>query len=240
MVVLSSDHGFKELLHGDAVAITEAEAKKAGKTMVEAIRWRYIAGFEPVAMPDAVKIATGIQDVWMAWGRRWFMREGTKISPRYSHGGLSLAEIVVPGVVLRRVTEKTARAELLSLPTVLQAEEDAMVGLPFMVRNTGNCDIEFDVRVANNLGQELFQHRAKLAPATYAKLTASVLARYRETPAREPDPTGTVSAVTLRLRHTDLDGTWRDALDGRASIPVKIEPKAVKLETDALKGFDNV
>jgi hypothetical protein len=96
------------------------------------------------------------------------------------------------------------------------------------------------VRIANNLGQELFQHRARLAPATSAKLTASVLARYRETPAREPDPTGTVSAVTLRLRHTDLDGTWRDALDGRAAIPVKITPKAVKFETEALKGFDDV
>jgi len=42
------------------------------------------------------------------------------------------------------------------------------------------------------------------------------------------------------LRHIDLDGTWGDALDGRASIPVKIKPKAVKFETDALKGFDNV
>jgi hypothetical protein len=71
-------------------------------------------------------------------------------------------------------------------------------------------------------------------------LTASVLARYRNTPAREFDPTGTVSAVTLRLRHTNLDGTWRDALDGLASIPVKIKPKAVKFDTNALKGFDDV
>ena len=112
--------------------------------------------------------------------------------------------------------------------------------LPFTVRNTGNCVIEFDVRVANNLGQEVFQHQAQLAPATPAKLTASLMARYRETPAREPDPTGTVSAVALRLRHTDLNGTWQEALDGRASIPVKIKPKAVKSETDALKGFDDV
>jgi hypothetical protein len=240
LVVLTSDHGFKELLQGDAVPVAEAEAKKAGLTMEESIRWRYVEGFAPAAMPDAVKIAAGTQDVWMALGRRWFMREGTKIMPRYSHGGLSLAEVVVPGVVLRRVTEKTARAELLNLPTVLQAEEDAVVELPFTVRNTGNCEIEFEVRVANNLGQEVFQHQAQLAPATSAKLTASVLARYRETPAREPDPTGTVSAVTLRLRHTDLSGTWREALDGRASIPVRIKPKAVKFDTDALKGFDDV
>lgn len=240
LVVLSSDHGFKELLHGDGVAVTEAEAKKAGKTMEESIRWRYIEGFAPAGAPDAVKIAAGTQEVWMAMGRRWFMREGTNVAPRYSHGGLSLAEAVVPGVVLRRVAEKTARAELLNLPTVLQAEEDAVVELAFTVRNTGNCELEFEVRAANNLGQEVFRHQAQLAPATSANLTASVLARYRETPAREPDPLGTVSAVTLRLRHTDLSGTWADALDGRTSIPVKITPKPVKFDTDALRGFDDV
>jgi len=240
LVVLSSDHGFKELLQGDAVAVADAEAKMAGKTMDDTVRWRYVEGFPPSAMPDAVKVSTGTEDVWMAVGRRWFMREGTKVMPRYSHGGLSLAEVVVPGVMLRRVTEKAARAELLDLPTVLQADEDAVVELPFSVRNTGNCEIEFEVRVVSNLGQELLLKQGHLAPATSAKLTASVLAKYRETPAREPDPTGTVSAVTLRLRHTGLDGAWRDALDGRASIPVKIKPKTVKFDTDALKGFDDV
>lgn len=239
-VVLSSDHGFKELLQGNAVVVTEAEARKAGKTMEETIRWRYIEGFAPAGMPDAVKIDAGTEDVWMAVGRRWFMREGTKAIPRYSHGGLSLAETVVPGVVLSRVTEKTAKAELLDLPQVLHAEEDAIVELSFTVRNSGNCEIEFEVRAGNNLGQELFQHKARLGPAAFANLTASVLARYRETPALELDPTGTVTVVTLRLRHTDLDGTWREAIDGRTSIPVKIKPKAMKFDTDALKGFDEV
>jgi hypothetical protein len=160
--------------------------------------------------------------------------------PRYSHGGLSLAEVVVPGVVMRRVSAKSAKVEFQNLPLVLQAEEDAAVELPFTARNTGNCDVEFVVRVVNNLGQELFQRRAHLAPATSEKMTVSVLARYRETSARDPDPMGTVSAVTLRLRHTDLDGTWRDTIDGWTTIPVKIKPKVVKFDTDALKGFDDV
>ncbi|HZM06599.1 MAG TPA: hypothetical protein VFC44_26665 [Candidatus Saccharimonadales bacterium] len=240
LVVLTSDHGFKELLHGDAVTVTEAEAKNAGKSMEESIRWRYIEGFPPAAMPEAVKVPIGIGTSWMAVGRRWFMRQGTKATPRYSHGGLSLAEVVVPGVVLRRVTEKSARAEMLGLPIVLQANEDATVDLQFTVRNTGNCEIEFEVSVVDNLGQELLRKPGHLAPATSAKLSATVLAKYRETPAREPDPTGTVSAVTVRLRHTELEGAWREALDGRASIPVRITPKTVKFETDALKGFDDV
>jgi hypothetical protein len=229
-----------ELLHGEAVTVTDAETAKAGRTPENSIRWRYVEGLAPAAMPDAIKVPVGTQDVWMAVGRRWLKREATKAIPRYSHGGLSLAEIVVPAATLRRVTGRAARAELLGLPTVLQADEDTEVELAFTIKNTGNSDIEFEVRVADNLGKLLLQYRAHLAPATSAKLTASVLATYRETPAHEPDPTGTVSAVTLRLRHTDLGGTWREALDGYASIPVKITPKTVKLDADALKGFDDV
>ena len=67
-----------------------------------------------------------------------------------------------------------------------------------------------------------------------------MLAKYKETSAREPDPNNTVTAVTVRLRHTDLEGSWREAIDGLTTIPVKVKPKPVKLETDALKNFDDV
>lgn len=240
IVALTSDHGFKELLHGEAVIVTDAETAKAGRTPEDSIRWRYVEGFAPAATPDAIKVPAGTQDVWMAVGRRWLIRETTKAIPRYSHGGLSLAEVVVPAATLRRVTGKTARAELLSIPTILHALEDAQLDLPFTVKNTGNADLEFEVRATDNLGDALFLHRACLAPATSAKLTASLLARYRETPAHQPDPAATVTAVTIRLRHTGLDGAWREALDGCTSIPVKITPKKVKLDADALKGFDDV
>jgi hypothetical protein len=53
-------------------------------------------------------------------------------------------------------------------------------------------------------------------------------------------PTNTVTAVTVRLRHTDLVGEWRDALDGLITIPVKVKPKPVKLEAEALKAFDDI
>ena len=49
-----------------------------------------------------------------------------------------------------------------------------------------------------------------------------------------------MTAVTVRLRHTDLKGAWKEALDGLTTIPVKVKPKAVKLETDALKAFDDI
>jgi len=81
----------------------------------------------------------------MAPARRWFAREDTKDTPRYTHGGLSLAEVVVPGVELRRVTAKVARAELVDLPVVISADEDSVVDVPVSIRNNGNCEVELAV-----------------------------------------------------------------------------------------------
>jgi hypothetical protein len=238
-VVLSSDHGFVELLPGESVEVAAAEAKQAGKILEASVRWRYIEGFAPVKMPEAVAVSVGSDKVWMAPARRWFCREGTKDTPRYTHGGLSLAEVVVPGVVLRRVTEKVARAELMDLSHLVTVDEDAWVELPLTIRNSGTSDLDFEVRVLNNLGEELLAQSGQLAPASKVNLMARILAKYKETSDREPDANSTVTAVTLRLRHTDLQGRWRDALDGLITIPVKVKPKAVKLETDALKNFDD-
>jgi len=239
-VVLSSDHGFVELLPGDAVQVSKTEAEKAGVTLEANVYWRYVEGFAPLQMPEAVAVPVGSRTIWVAPSRRWFAREGAKDTPRFTHGGLSLAEVVVPGVVLHRVTEKEARVELIDLPGVVAADEDKVCALPVVIRNTGNCELDFEVSALNNLGEELLMRRSRLTPATSEKLTVPVLAKYKQTSDREPDVNSTVTAVTVRLRHTDLNGEWRDALDGLITIPVRIKPKPVKLETDALKSFDDV
>ncbi len=239
-VVLSSDHGFVELLPGDAVEVAEAEAVRVGTTLEAAVFWRYVEHFGPAAMPSAVAVSVGEHEIWMASGRRWFRRKGGKDSTRYAHGGLSMAEVVVPWVVLRRMTSKVARAELVDLPIVILADEDTLVDFPVSIRNSGNSEVECELRVSNNLSEELLAKRSRLQPATTVTEIVRFLARYKETSDREPDPGNTVTAITVWLRHTDLQGVWRDALDGLLTIPVKVKPKPVKLETDALKGFDDV
>ncbi len=54
------------------------------------------------------------------------------------------------------------------------------------------------------------------------------------------DPSKTLAAIEVRLRHTDHAGKWRDAVDGLQNVPVKVSPKKTKLATDALAGFDDV
>jgi hypothetical protein len=63
---------------------------------------------------------------------------------------------------------------------------------------------------------------------------------YRQTAARELDPAGTITAVTVRLRHTDLQGNWCDALDGVVTVPVNVRAKKTRLDTEVLKGFDDI
>jgi len=240
-VLVTSDHGFIELLRSDALLVTQAEAARAGRSLQDDVRFRYVQGFRPDGAGDAIEVPGSPDPYCVAIGRTWFRREGSKNAPRYEHGGLSLAEMVIAGAVLKRVTEKEARAEIVRLPAgSLVVEEDGQTELSFAVENVGNVLVEFELRAQTNLGEELVPHRGKLrARASYpARLT--VIGTYRQTPARELDPAGTVTAVTLRLRHTDLQGNWRDAIDGVITIPVNVRAKKTRLDTDALKGFDDI
>lgn len=239
--VVVSDHGFTELLPSDGVTVSKDEATRAGRTMQEDVLYRYVKGFRPLSTPEAVEIDTSQEKYFLAVGRRWFRREEAKGGARYSHGGLSLAEMVVPAAVLQRVTEKAARIEVEGLPsTAIEVVEDQTVELSFTVHNTGNVDSEFEVTVRTNLGSELLSYRGRLLASGVFKVACHLKGSYRETSAREVDPNGTTTAVTVRLRHTDLKGNWRDAMDGTVTIPVKVVVKATKLETDALKGFDEI
>jgi len=240
-VLLTSDHGFVELLSSDALTISLAEAESAGRNPQEDVRYRFLKGFRPKDTGKVVEIPGSSETYYVAVGRQWFRREGVTNTPRYDHGGVSLAEMVVPGFLLRRVTEKEARVEIAELSTaVLVVEEDGRAELRFNVENAGNVLVEFDIRAQDNLGGELYHHRAKLTPRANHPVKIDVLGKYRETPSREMDPNGTVTAINVKLRHTDIKGVWRDAVDGSMTVPVKVKPKRTRLVTDALSGLDEV
>lgn len=232
--VVVSDHGFTELLTGDSIVVGQAE------TAQENVSYRYVKGYCPTGLPDAVEINNASTPHFLAVGRKWFRREDSKGTARYSHGGLSLAEVVVPTAVLTRITAKAARAELENLPAVMKVSEDKTSELSFAVRNSGNTEVEFELTARTNLGDELLAHRGRLSAAATFKATLRISGRYRPTLSGEADPSGTTTAIAIRLRHTDLKGAWRDAIDGTATIPVDVQAKIGKLDTDALKGLDDI
>jgi hypothetical protein len=239
-VLATSDHGFLELLSTDAVPVSEAEVVAAGRSPQDDLRHRYAKGFEP-SHPDQPVRVPGTPDVYaVAVGRGWWRREGETKSPRYDHGGLSLAEVVVPGAVLRRVTEKEARAELQELPPVLSTPEDMETEFAVTVVNTGNVPLSFEVLAQTNIGEDLGVRQGQLAPGASAMHKWTVLGRYRQAAGQDVDRKTTLTAVNMRLRHTDLQGQWREALEGIQTVPVKVKPKKTKLDTDALRGFDDL
>ncbi|GFP36193.1 hypothetical protein HKBW3S43_01981, partial [Candidatus Hakubella thermalkaliphila] len=106
-VILTSDHGFIELLKNKEVKIPVSENLKEDE-----IVYRYLKGG---------KYEIGLTVQWIgdepytvATGRSWYGRPKGKFS-RYSHGGVSLDEMVVPGVVLKKVTKPIIDFEM-SLP----------------------------------------------------------------------------------------------------------------------------
>jgi hypothetical protein len=151
-----------------------------------------------------------------------------------------LAELVIPGVVLHRVTEKVARIELEDAPVALNVDEDVFVELRFALKNGGTQETEFQVTVVNNLGEPLWEQQGKLAAAAKLPVTVPVEGKYRTGADHQEDAAGTLKAVTVRVRHTALDGKWRESLDGPTTIPVKVNPKKTKLDVDALKSFDDL
>jgi hypothetical protein len=184
-VLVTSDHGFIELLSPDAILVMQTEAARADRTLQEDVRFRYVKGFHPDGAGDAIEVPGSPDAYWVAVGRRWFRREGSRNAPRYEHGGLSLAEMVIPGAVLKRVTEKEARAAIMHLAAgVLIVEKGEQAELSLTVENVGNVLVEFELRVQTNLGEELLLYRGKLVPRASYPTRLAVLGTYRQTAAR--------------------------------------------------------
>jgi hypothetical protein len=114
------------------------------------------------------------------------------------------------------------------------------VSFSVTVVNSGNVPIRFELLAQTNLGEDLGTRQGQLDPGASTAYKRAVLGRYRQTPAQDVDRTATLTAITLRLRHTDLQGQWREAREGAQPIPVKVKPKKTKLDTDALRGFDDL
>ena len=240
-VAVVSDHGFTELLGEDGVEVKNAEVAAAGRIPKDDVRWRYVVGFHPASAPEAVEVEVKGEKHLLAVGRRWLCREGTKVPDRYSHGGVSLAEMVVPAVALKRVTTKSARASLEGLPESIELGEDQGEELAFQICNRGTAGLEFAVEVRSNLGEELLDADGNLNAGESRRLSVTLTGHYLEKPVtREVDQAGTLRAVTFRLQHTSLSGEWQEPPGGQVTIPITVKPKPTKLDTNALAGLDNL
>jgi hypothetical protein len=67
-----------------------------------------------------------------------------------------------------------------------------------------------------------------------------VIGRYETDLDRNPVPARTLTALLVKLGHAGLDGTMSWPNYGRQTVPVRVRPRTTKIDTDALKAFDDL
>jgi len=214
VVVVTSDHGF--------VALRRDQALPA--PVHPNVRRRYALAHEELAGATVpFSDQRDVASTTCAVGRSWYSNERTRYD-RYSHGGVSFAEIVVPGVVLRRVTAtETARIEVVA-PDVLDAREDDTIDVAVTVRNRGARSATIRVTTAGAPAQQRDLAKGKEI-AFSAQLKATLALRL----------------VDVRVESRDSDGAFRPVPGGVRQIPVRVTARKDKVEFGkALEAFDDL
>jgi hypothetical protein len=143
-VIVTSDHGFMELDPGYAIVVKDSNKwQRYIDGSEHPVHFRFIRTNDPAEnlpsdnvlefewkMPDG-KFAVAI-------GRSWFQREASRNSVRYDHGGLSFAEMIVPGVMMQTIREKKIDLRFEGLPVELQVDEGQPITIAVNIVNKGN------------------------------------------------------------------------------------------------------
>ena len=137
-IVLASDHGFAELDASAKIKVTDAG---------DQVIYRYLVDLDNAA---GLRVP-GLQEHFytVAKGRAWFLRERGRYT-RYSHGGVTLAEMAVPGLVLRRITEPSVKLQLTGLPEHLTVGEKETQSITLLLKNAGNRPTEYVLTFSTN------------------------------------------------------------------------------------------
>lgn len=192
-VVVTSDHGFIELDPAAGIPIgIDAPAMPAPAE--QSTFYRYL---ENVAHLAGLQVPVRGDDFYtVARGRSWFQRAGGR-GTRYAHGGISLGEMVVPGVVLQRIVKPVVQLELTGLPRQIAAREKDPQTIQMTVRNAGNREASYSLLVAADTEREGQTFRGVLRPRESQEWA------YTFTPRYSPRKT---QSVTVQGTYRDVDG----------------------------------
>jgi hypothetical protein len=249
LVLVTSDHGFQELFGEECVPIRLGQALQQGKGE-EDVAYRYlkfsprkewVIGDHVVLTWEELSGAGHKQQTTFTLpvGGVWYQREKGRPA-RYAHGGVSLAEMTIPGVLLQPIVQKTARVEFLELPEEITVAEDETENLQFGLVNQGNVDTAYELKVRTNLDDQVLDKKGTLPAGKREAIGCTVTGRYQTDLNRNLVPDATLTAVFVELAHEGLAGKLVRPAYGRQTVRVTVKPKATKVETDALKAFDNL
>ena len=222
VVLITSDHGFVQLLkHKELVVPVRNEAYPE-------VRRRYATDrqdLDGVVIPFSDK--PRVESTTCAVGRSWFNRQtarGVGSYTRYDHGGISLSEIVVPGVVLHRATALEEVNLGIIAPNRLEAMEDTLCRVEVRVLNRGTSLATVRFAIAHEAPKVV--DISKGGEAAYAvDLAATLDLRY----------------VTITVEAKGPDGKFAPVQGGTRQIPMTVTPRQDKVEFGSALGvFDDL
>jgi len=149
-IVLTSDHGFIELLQKDELKVSTpySDMYKSDADKPE-IAYRVLENLEN---SKGYRISYFPPKFYtVAIGRMWFSRPQGKFS-RYSHGGISLDEMVVPGVIMEKIVLPRLNM-ILECPDSIELTEDVPLNFNVQITNDGNRATEFQLSFRLNTGE---------------------------------------------------------------------------------------
>ena len=221
IVVVTSDHGFIELKKSRAIQITDL--KMVGG-IPDNIRYRYLT---TGAHDQGIPVAYDKTHQWcLAVGASWFERpKPTGKTPRYSHGGISLAEMVVPAVRLRRRMAKETGLLLEIVPPAPCAAGDS-VKLPVKLENLGAMKITVSLSC---------QVSGRLVAQESVDLTAG--APYTWLVSMKADPKANQATITAQYT---VPGKGKKTEKRHVTIPIKEVGTKIEIDTSALDVFDKM
>jgi hypothetical protein len=221
IVVVTSDHGFIELKKSHSIQITDL---KSVGGIPDNIRYRYLT---TGAHDQGIPVAYDKTHHWcLAVGASWFERpKPTGKTPRYAHGGISLAEMVVPAVRIKKRPAKETGLLLEIVPPAPCAAGDS-IKLPVKLENLGAMKITVFLSC---------QVSGRLAAQESVDLTAG--APYTWLVPMKADPKA--NQVTITAQYT-VPGKGKKTEKRHVTIPIKEVGSKVEMDTSALDVFDNM
>src|SRR6266511_625031 len=142
VILITSDHGFVELEDRYRIPIADGEPETQ-------VFYRYLYDIEhPAGIIVPYSGKKGVGNVTAIVGRAWFTREKGRYT-RYAHGGISLSEMVVPGILLHKLEAPEEIRIEISTPDRLRAQEDDEVEVPVTIRNAGTNMVTIRVTIGN-------------------------------------------------------------------------------------------
>jgi len=242
-VVISSDHGFVELSEGHSISIKDDDRwQRQIDGDPNPIRYRYISShnlpsdLESKYANDLCKVSyPGFNDKFIAViGRKWFRRaEARGSEDRYAHGGLSFAEMTVPGAVLKRITQQRIKPEITFEPETLTILEGETVEFTLHISNKGNIELIGQLTVTPEPFGDTVKASIQLLPGDVRHFPVSVHGNYRLSPNRKVEST---ELLKVTLTYPGIDGKEKSKSH---RVPVTITPRTDKVEID-FGGLDNL